>query len=44
MGQKGQNRAAVAWFRAAAGLHEVEGGAVGLQSPSRAELEKGDGE
>ena len=33
VGQKTQNRAAVAWFRAAVGLQAVEGGAVGLQPP-----------
>ena len=33
VGQKTRNRAAVARFRAAVGLQEVEGGAVGLQLP-----------
>jgi hypothetical protein len=37
-GPKQPKRAAVAQFRVAVGLQEVEGGAVGLQYPSRAKL------
>ena len=43
VGQKSQNRAAMARFWAAVGLQEVEGGTVGLQFPSRAKMREGMG-
>ena len=42
-GPKTRNRAAVARLRAETGLHVVEGGAVGLRDPSRANLAIGSG-
>jgi hypothetical protein len=43
-GPKTCNRAPMAWLWAEMGLREVEGGAVGLQAPSHANLGSGDGE
>jgi hypothetical protein len=40
--KKTETRAAMARFRGAAGLQEVEGGAVGLQSRSHAKLKRRD--
>jgi hypothetical protein len=42
-GPKNPKPSAMARFRAAVGLHEVEGGAVGLQFPSRAKMREGMG-